>query len=1160
MTLLIEACTIIASNYIAQARVLGSSLDATNPGSRLRVLVVDDPDRSSGSLPGKSPPNIEFVYPEDLDLDRETFLEMAASYGPLELCTAAKPWLLRFLLDNGVTSALYLDPDIKVFGPLGDLADRAAEHELVLTPHVLEIFPDDDKRPSENDILAAGIYNLGFIGVGTKSYEFIEWWSARLLRDCIVDPVNSNFVDQRWIDMAPVLFDTYICTDPAVNVAYWNLHERALELAAGGFCVDGRPLKFFHFSGYDPDSPHLLTKHHTHQSRILMSEHQVAEAICDQYARDLKDCGSDLAKLQNYGFERTPSGIKIDHAMRRIYRAALKHSDSTGAEKPPNPFSDQSWRFVDWLNESAGNGARDEISRYLRGLWEMRSDLQRSYPDLSGPDAAMYVAWARLTSMKDESIDPALVPGSSELQSEPFAAWPVFAEPGQLRRGVNLVGYLDAELGVGEIARLALRALEAGTIDCATMTQELSTHRREAPFSNRKGQFGEFDTNLVCVNADLFPEFAHSVGPNFFDSRYTIGLWWWELEKLPPIFRQSFELVDEIWCGSDHVLEAISRASDKPVYKIILPLGILGESAACRARLRGESPFTFLFSFDFFSGVNRKNPASLIDAYTAAFSPQEDTRLIIKTINGNAHLPEFESLKRHARDRDDIEFIDGYLYSDENLSLIESADCYVSLHRAEGLGLPIAEAMARGTPVIATGYSGNLEFTTAETALLVPYTLTDIPPGSGPYPAGLKWAEPDTDAAARLMREVFEDPDGAQARAETARRHLAMNFSLERSALSFRTRLEAIRRLREDPKLVLEPPETRQLTSDGTARASSYLSRGPDVTGKSRFGAPGRLMRRAIIRSLASYSLYQKEVDRGLIDALFELEDGLDKAKLRSDSQLDEITALQVELNDLRYDLTSKISDLNLAIARLNATHAPVRPLVDPQKFIATDPNGNNYIGYDVAGGLGTTRPEQLTSRLDELLRGNDSIALARHAHFVELLTPHAPVLDAGCGSGALLALLDEHHVGAMGVDIDPSMIRKTAARGVKCELGDIVTFLDNAEGEMFGSIFSSGLVEYLNSSDLLDFFSLSYSRISNGGVFVMTTLNPHSPGVMNGFWTDPARKTPLYPEVAVALCHVTGFDEARVDFLPSTSKLEYDQLSQPEYVLIAMKRPKGSP
>ena len=159
--------------------------------------------------------------------------------------------------------------------------------------------------------------------------------------------------------------------------------------------------------------------------------------------------------------------------------------------------------------------------------------------------------------------------------------------------------------------------------------------------------------------------------------------------------------------------------------------------------LAQDDRFTFLFMFDFFSTLQRKNPLGLIDAFTRAFAPDEGPRLLLKTINARFRPEAADELRRRIGERPDIELVDRYLDPRQNAALIARADCYVSLHRSEGFGLTLAESMALGTPVIATGYSGNIDFTTPSNSYLVDWladacrsrTARSIPPrATGPSP------------------------------------------------------------------------------------------------------------------------------------------------------------------------------------------------------------------------------------------------------------------------------------------------------------------------------------------------------------------------------------------------------------------------------------------
>src|ERR687890_17674 len=221
---------------------------------------------------------------------------MAAIYDVLELSTAVKPWLLRHLLDGrGLERVAYLDPDIRVYDRLDEIERLTGEHGLVLIPHITSPLPRDGKRPSEADILISGTYNLGFISLehGSATDGLLDWWSERLKTDCVVAPDAGYFVDQRWMDFVHgVMPDYFVLRDPSYNVAYWNLHGRELTYHKGRYFVDGRPLRFFHFSGFDPD----------HRKRLSAGPR--LQCLRGRVARPRLQKGEELALLLRCSAER----------------------------------------------------------------------------------------------------------------------------------------------------------------------------------------------------------------------------------------------------------------------------------------------------------------------------------------------------------------------------------------------------------------------------------------------------------------------------------------------------------------------------------------------------------------------------------------------------------------------------------------------------------------------------------------------------------------------------------------------------------------------------------------------------------------------------------------------------------------------------------------
>ncbi|MQA30631.1 MAG: FkbM family methyltransferase, partial [Luteitalea sp.] len=454
---MISACTIIARNYLAHARVLAQSFFTHHPAGRFTVLIVDDEARRFDDR--REP--FECLRLADIGLEPAEIGRLAGIYDVTELATAVKPVLLRRLLENQ-RDILYLDPDTWIFAPLDRASDLAREHGLVLTPHMTAPLPRDGRHIDEFHILAAGVYNLGFIAVGVQSQEFLEWWWQKTRRDALVDPSRMMFTDQRWIDFVPSLFSHFILKDPTFNVAYWNLHARDLTWTGGRYFVDGQPLTFFHFSGLDSRKPYLLSKHQGDRPRILLSDRPALARICQEYLERVEEAGLAEQSRLPYGWNLLPCGMPLDGRMRRLYRLGLEAFEKGEGPEPPNPFDPQAGqRFVHWLNDPVTPQLRPRVSRYLNSVYQDRPDLQRAFPDLAGVDSARYFAWLHDDGVAQMDIPRALMP---RLDVPHGAAAGAYVAPSQLTEGINIAGYFRAEVGVGEAARLLTSAIEAAGI------------------------------------------------------------------------------------------------------------------------------------------------------------------------------------------------------------------------------------------------------------------------------------------------------------------------------------------------------------------------------------------------------------------------------------------------------------------------------------------------------------------------------------------------------------------------------------------------------------------------------------------------------------------------------------------------------------------------
>ena len=322
-----------------------------------------------------------------------------------------------------------------------------------------------------------------------------------------------------------------------------------------------------------------------------------------------------------------------------------------------------------------------------------------------------------------------------------------------------------------------------------------------------------YDINVLCVNADSTPRFARDAGQAFFAGRHTAGYWFWEVEQFPDAMRPAFDVVDEVWTATDFIAGAVRSMNARPVFTIPLPVPVPQYSPhITRATLGLPDRFIFLLVFDFLSIVERKNPRGLIDAFTRAFAPEEGPLLVLKSINGDLRLAELERLRAAVGNRRDVRIVDTYYSDEEKNALLGACDCYVSLHRSEGLGLTMAEAMALGKPVVATGYSGNLHFMTPENSYMVDYVRTPVPPGCDPYPTSASWADPNLDQAAAYLREVVERPEQAARRARQGQQDVLERHNRQASARAIFARVEAIRRERRSRVVGLPRPSETATT------------------------------------------------------------------------------------------------------------------------------------------------------------------------------------------------------------------------------------------------------------------------------------------------------------------------------------------------------------
>jgi glycosyltransferase involved in cell wall biosynthesis len=369
--------------------------------------------------------------------------------------------------------------------------------------------------------------------------------------------------------------------------------------------------------------------------------------------------------------------------------------------------------------------------------------------------------------------------------------------------GINLVGPARGEFGLAENMRAFARASMAGGIPCAIRDLNLALNTRQADQSlaDHIAEDARHCCSVFFLSPDSRQLYEQSLDAVVFrrpalDFRHVkIGYWFWELERIPPQWATAIAKVDEIWVATEFVAEAIRRVTGKPVIRIPTPIAFEIKGRYDRRHFNlPENVFLFLFSFDFHSFPERKNPYGLIRAFRLAFPPnRKDVALVIKSINGHKKPEATQALMEVADNDPRILLRDGFLGRDEVLGLQSAVDAYVSLHRAEGLGLGLAESMYQGKPVIGTGYSGNLEFMNESNSALVDYTLVPIKKGQYLYDdPGYFWAQPDEEHAAHLMRKMVDDSEYRQRVAFRGQQDILAGFSYAATAERMKSRLREI--------------------------------------------------------------------------------------------------------------------------------------------------------------------------------------------------------------------------------------------------------------------------------------------------------------------------------------------------------------------------------
>jgi len=376
-----------------------------------------------------------------------------------------------------------------------------------------------------------------------------------------------------------------------------------------------------------------------------------------------------------------------------------------------------------------------------------------------------------------------------------FAAKPrgIAAAVRDLPVGLNVSGYLSTESGMGEAARASIRSIQAAGLPFVLTNVESKLRNQDLTFTTfTDGNPHPF--NLVHLNGDNMAAFAAARGKAYFRDRYTIGYWFWELSRWRDDWMDGFNHVDEVWVASEFTRACLADVSPVPVTVVPLPFVLPDPPPLGRAHFGlPDSSTLFLLTFDVSSQTERKNPLGAIRAFRRAALPRGSAALVLKFTNAEYDRDAVRRFHEEAEGLDVI-MLDGYMSRPELTALMNACDCCLSLHRSEGFGMTIGEAMLLGKPAIATNYSGNVDFMTDENSYLVDYRIVPLTRDYGPYMRGNVWAEADLAQAGRFIRDVALNPTAAREKGRVARRDMLRDRMPETTGAAIRERLDAVRR------------------------------------------------------------------------------------------------------------------------------------------------------------------------------------------------------------------------------------------------------------------------------------------------------------------------------------------------------------------------------
>lgn len=785
-----DACTIISRNYIPFARTMIKSYRKYHPEGRFFVLLLDKPE---GLDLSKEP--WETVFAEDLGMGTELDT-LRMLYSAYEMSMSLRPaFMLHLMRKKNSERLLFLDSDLYFTGRLHEADQWLNDHALSICVSIREPLPDDNCHPSDKDFILAGSLNGGFVLARRceETERTMEWLDGKLRKEGYYRPYEGLFGDQKWLDLWVSFCDTLgVIKQKGWNVSHWNIHERPLTKKNDIIFAGDEPMAFYHFSGFRMEDENVIS---AHQNRYRLDDQPVLAELLQEYRSELTKNDYGSWKKIPYLYDLFENGVRISETVRRCYE------ETQGPRTFPKPHDVRSKNFYHWIMHPVFPGS--PITNLHLSIWRMSLHAKARFPDPISKNRDDFAYWILTERKRELSLDPELTHRLSTIdlrkkkvrvslkfltglrhafwpyqkltravkkiigkklfyrlkpRSDGVLGYPYFRLQITEKRphGVTVISAKGAENGVGQAARDLVKALDKANIPHEHIDSRTAPGRQDI-VTPLKRLFW-YDTIVIAGGAQEIGDIVQCTELVIGSEQRIIAALPWESSKFPKKYASGFDLFSEVWAPSTYSADILKQYVNAPVTVMPYVVDVTGKRALDRTAFGlAKDSFLCLFVFDFYSFVERKNPEAAICAFREAFGDDPKAELLVVGSHADDFPTERNRLRKMIAGFKNVKLHETYLPRPVLLGLIGGSDCYVSLHRSEGFGLTIAEAMALAVPTVATAFGGCTDFLTVDTGFPVAFTPMTLESNVGPYEKGTVWGEANITDAAHTLKYIRGD-------------------------------------------------------------------------------------------------------------------------------------------------------------------------------------------------------------------------------------------------------------------------------------------------------------------------------------------------------------------------------------------------------------------